>query len=87
MVRYVASQNTRIIRAEVTGLVVGITVRSNSGLTTWSADLDFNDYGNPSGKYWIRAENDQSPVPKWFAEKLKGEMAQRLNQGQVRFSS
>lgn len=85
MVDYVASQSPRVIRAEATGLVVEITVRSNSGLTTWSADLDFNDYGNPSGKYWIRTENDQSPVPKWFADMLQGEMVQRLNQGQVRF--
>lgn len=85
MVGYVASLNQRVVRAEVTGLVVEITVRSNSGLTTWSADLDFNDYGNPSGKYWIRTENDQSPVPKWFADKLAEQMVQRLNQGQVRF--
>ncbi|GGD76644.1 hypothetical protein [Microbacterium murale] len=85
MVGYVASQSPRVIRAEVTGLVVEITVRSNSGLTTWSADLDFNDYGNPSGKYWIRTENDQSPVPGWFADKLAEQMIQRLDQGQVRF--
>ena len=85
MVSYVASQSLRIVRAEVTGLVVEITVRSNSGLTTWSADLDFNDYGNPSGQYWIRTENEQSPVPEWFANKLAEQMVQRLNHGQVRF--
>lgn len=85
MVGYVASLSPRVIRAEARGLVVEITVRSNSGLTTWSADLDFNDYGNPSGKYWIRTENDQSPVPRWFAEKLAEQMTQRLKQGHVRF--
>jgi len=86
MVGYVSSQSPRIIRAAVTGLVVEITVRSNSGLTTWSAELDFNDYGNPSGSYWIRTENDQSPVPKWFADALREQMVQRLTQGQVHFS-
>lgn len=85
MVGYVASLSPRVVRAEVTGLVVEITVRSNSKLTTWTADLDFNDYGNPSGKYWIRSENDQSPVPKWFADTLAEQMVQRLAQGQVRF--
>lgn len=85
MVGYVASLSPRVIKAEVTGLVVQITVRSNSKLTTWAADLDFNDYGNPSGKYWIRTENDQSPVPKWFADTLAEQMTQRLEQGQVRF--
>lgn len=85
MVGYVASLNKRVIRREITGLVVTITVRSNTRLTTWTADLDFNDYGNPSGRYWIRTENDQSPVPTWFADMLAAQMTGRLEQGQVRF--
>lgn len=85
MVSYVASQSPRVLGAVATGLVVHITVRSNSKLTTWSAELDFNDYGNPSGKYWIRTENEQSPIPQWFADTLQREMVQRLSQGQVRF--
>ena len=86
MVARVASQTPRLAGTTIDGLVVEITIRSNSGLSTWSATLDFNDYGNPSGRYWIRTENDQSPVPEWFAKKLQGEMVGRLQQGGVQFS-
>lgn len=86
MTRYVASKTPRVINTDIEGLLVEITVQSNSGLTVWTAELDFNDYGNPSGRYWIRSDNEQSSIPKWFADMLRTEMVQRLDQGRVRFS-
>lgn len=86
MVRDVSSRNSRIITAAVDGLTIVITVRSNSGLTKWTAELDFNDYGNPSGRYWIRAENEQSPVPTWFGDSMQELMRQRLSKGSSQFT-
>ena len=47
-------------------------VRSNSGITTWSFCLDFNDYGKITGKYRIRYNhNSDSIIPQSYAEQLK----------------
>ncbi len=47
-------------------------VRSQSGLTTWSFCLDFNDYGKITGNYWVRYKNNSdSIIPQSYAEQLK----------------
>lgn len=74
-----AETTPRVIRAETNGLIVRIFVRSNSGLSIWSAELDFNDYGRPSGQYWINTENKQSPIPEFFASSLQHEILQRTS--------
>ncbi len=38
-------------------------VRSNSGITSWTFHLDFNDYGKCTGKCWIDSENNDSQIP------------------------
>ncbi|RXR23727.1 hypothetical protein EQW78_10950 [Oerskovia turbata] len=74
----VASRTPRVTKADVTGMTVGLVVRSNSGLTTWSAEIDFNDYGRLTGAYWLTSENDQSPIPTFFADALQDEIYQRV---------
>ncbi|MDT3344473.1 hypothetical protein [Microbacterium aquilitoris] len=69
----------RVVEASVAGLVVAITVRSSSGLTKWSAEIDLNDYGHLTGRYWIRSENSQSPIPQHFAHELTAEVERRRN--------
>ena len=78
LVDQLARTTPRVLSAKVDGQVVKIFVRSNSGLTTWSAELDFNDYGQLTGKYWIRTENNQSPIPAFFANALRDQIQQRI---------
>lgn len=75
----VARRTTRVVRAEVKGMTVDLVVRSNSGLTTWDAQVDFNDYGRLTGRYWLKSGNDQSPIPKFYADRLREEIARRIS--------
>ncbi|MCT1396642.1 hypothetical protein M4D51_13000 [Microbacterium sp. p3-SID338] len=77
MASNLAQKTPRVFGAVTDGLVVTIFVRSNSGLTTWSAELDFNDYGRATGRYWIRTENAQSPIPELIANSLRDQIVQR----------
>ena len=46
-------------------------VRAQSGLSTWSFTLDFNDFGKVTGRYWIRyLGNADSQIPRTYADKL-----------------
>ncbi|WP_424448556.1 hypothetical protein [Microbacterium arborescens] len=71
----------RVREVTVIGMNVKVEVRSVSGLTTWTAELDFNDYGKLTGRYWITSENSQSPIPEYIAKALRAEIEQRVGQG------
>ncbi len=73
-----AKRTPRIKDVAVSGMTVTLRVRSNSGLSTWGAEVDFNDYGHLTGTYWINTENSDSIVPKHFAEGLKEQIGSRL---------
>ena len=54
------------------------TVRTTSGINTWTFTLDFNDYGKVTGNYWVRyCENSDSQIPKSYAEQLKKAIIER----------
>lgn len=78
LVGEIAKTTPRLVDASVNGLVVFLEVRSNTGLTTWSAGIDFNDYGHLTGRYWLTTENDQSPIPKFFANAVQAEIRKRV---------
>lgn len=61
----------RLKEIYIDGPVVHGTVRSQSGLNTWSFRLDFNDYGHVTGKYWIYSDNDDSEIPRVLANKIQ----------------
>lgn len=77
IVRQIGQKTPRLISATADGLLVHIIVRSNSGLSLWSAELDFNDYGHATGQYWISTENKQSPIPEFFAKAIQEEVLRR----------
>ena len=58
--------------------VVRGLVQSNTGLSTWMFRIDYNDYGHITGKYWLRSENDDSPVPRVIAEKIRDSIGLKL---------
>ncbi|WP_146082399.1 MULTISPECIES: hypothetical protein [unclassified Rathayibacter] len=72
-----AKSAPRVHEVTVADMNVKIKVRSVSGLTKWTAELDFNDHGKLSGRYWIRSENDQSPIPEHIANALQAEIERR----------
>jgi hypothetical protein len=79
LVNEVARTTPRLTEAVATGLTVAIEVRSNSGLTSWRAVIDFHDFGRPTGQYWIHTENKQSPIPLYFAKEIQRELRQRFH--------
>lgn len=76
----VAEATPRVFRSTTTGVTVLIEVRSNSGLSTWTAEIDFNDYGRLTGNYWIQSSNTQSPIPEFFARAVQEEIWKRAGQ-------
>ena len=66
-----AKRTPRLTEVAVSGMTVTLQVRSNSGLSTWGAEVDFNDYGHLTGTYWINTDNSDSIVPEHFAKVLK----------------
>lgn len=78
LAEHVAKATPRVKQVTVAGLVVTILVSSTSGLSTWSAEIDFNDYGRPTGKYWITSENGQSQIPAFFADAVQRQLRERV---------
>lgn len=62
---------TRLIKTRVDGAIVYGTVRAQSGISEWEFRVDFNDYGHITGKYWLYSDNDDSNIPKHFADNIK----------------
>lgn len=52
-------------------MTVRLTIKSNSGLSVWDAEIDFNDYGHISGSYWLTSENPDSTVPDYFGDLMQ----------------
>ncbi len=74
----IAKKTPRLLDVSITGLVVFLEVRSNSGLTTWTASIDFNDFGHLTGRFWLNTDNTQSPIPKFLANAVQAEIQRRV---------
>ena len=61
----------RVSKFSIEGPVVQCIVRSQSGISEWSFTIDFNDYGNITGNYWITNENADSKIASIIAERIK----------------
>ena len=59
---------------EIDGPIVRCSVRSSSGISTWEFSLDFNDYGDITGKCWINSDNDESTIPSVFVDRIQEEL-------------
>ncbi|MFW7413472.1 hypothetical protein [Demequina sp. SO4-18] len=68
LVAVAADKVPRLESVDVNGLAVSLRIRSNSGVSRWAAEVDFNDYGKLTGRYWVKSENGQSPLPEFFAD-------------------
>lgn len=61
----------RIIGYSIKGPIINCKVLSQTGSTTWSFKIDFNDYGRLTGRYWLFNSNLDSTIPTNVAEKIK----------------
>lgn len=61
----------RVTEFTIDAPIIQGTVRSQSGISEWKFKIDFNDYGNVSGKYWIETDNSDSDIPSVIAERIK----------------
>ena len=76
---WIAKHTPRVIGVGTDGMAVLLKVTSNSGLSTWVVEVDFNDYGRLTGNYWIDSENDQSSIPEYFARAMEKEIRLRVS--------
>ena len=68
---------SRLKTVSIEGPVVSGKVRTVSGLSHWSFEIDFNDYGHLTGRYWLDTDNDESTIP----EVLAGRIASAIKAG------
>lgn len=66
----------RISSINVNGPIINGTVRSQSGISSWDFTIDFNDYGEITGQYWIFSDNEDSEIPKAIANMVKEHIEQ-----------
>lgn len=64
----------RVIDYSVNNTKIRGKVRSNSGITDWHFTIDFNDYGNITGRYWLESKNNDSKIPEVIAERIKSDI-------------
>lgn len=82
--REAAKRTPRVEDVVTTGMTVILNVRSNSGLSTWKAEIDFNDYGHLTGAYWLNSENSDSLIPKHFAEAVQAQLGTRVRKADAK---
>ncbi len=68
-------QIKRIKEIEINQALVNFEVYSNSRISTWMFTLDYNDYGNLSGKVRIYKENYDSDIP----TNISNRISKRIN--------
>ena len=61
----------RLVNYEIDGLILRGTVITQSGISKWNFEIDFNDYGHLTGNYWLKSENYDSKIPNVIAENIK----------------
>ena len=74
-----AKKIKRISSISISGTILHGTVQSQSGISTWAFQLDFNDFGHLTGKYWHCSENRDSDIPKSLGNQIEEEIKTRMN--------
>lgn len=79
LVHDTAKSIKRIKDISIVDSIVTCEVISQSGLSSWDFEVDFNDYGALTGKYWSESDNNDSDIPNQFAERLQVRIKQFSN--------
>lgn len=67
-----ACENVKdLTKYRISGTVVhGFSDRKKDN-TSWAFDLDFNDHGRITGRYWMYSENPHSKLPEWIGSLIQ----------------
>lgn len=79
MVRLSGKHIKRLRALHTDGPIIYGTVLSKSGISAWKFELDFNDYGHITGRYWISTDNNDSDIPTAIANNVKTYIEQNLS--------
>ena len=76
IVKKVSKRMSRRLNVDyVNSTIVAATFYSQSGQSKWSFEIDFNDYGDVTGKYWWLSKcYCESCIPENFAEQIQEEI-------------
>jgi len=74
-----AKRIKRIRKVTVEGLKVKAIFESQSGCSDWEINVDFNDWGHLTGKYWLSSDNYDSLIPTRFADLMAEEITERVS--------
>ena len=74
-----ARETVRVCSLDINDMTITIHVKSQSGLTTWDADIDYSDFGHLTGRYWLKTENNESLIPEHYAKALKDKIEQGIS--------
>lgn len=74
-----ATKHIRRLTVSIEGPIVYGAVRAQSGISTWGFKLDFNDFGDITGNWWLWTENHDSDIPKIVAEHISSEIVNFLD--------
>lgn len=63
------------------GTIIHGRIYSQSGISHWDFELDFNDFGEVTGQYWwiSTCNHCESIIPDSFADQVKEEIENRLS--------
>lgn len=80
MMAFRAANHIRRLNVVVDGPRIEGFVESQSGISTWTFQIDFNDYGHITGNWWITyRENIDSSIPNRFADLMENEIRKALH--------
>ena len=69
----------RLSVASIENAIINVEYYSQSGITKYQASIDFNDYGQITGEYWLSNENSKSNLPNSFADNLSEYFIEIIN--------
>ena len=87
IVSKVTKRIKRIKNVSITETVICGSVESQSGISTWSFLIDFNDYGHLTGKHWVTSDNEESNIPYRVGDMIEQEIKMILLEKGCQISS
>ena len=80
MVRKASKRIRRISEVSVDGPFIHCAVQSQTGISEWEFELDFNDYGHITGTFWCSSDNSDSNIPNRLGELIRDEINKCLSE-------
>lgn len=78
----IVTQTVKKIKRDITIQIeyatIYATVTSQSGISTWRFEIDFNDWGQLTGKYYLRSENEDSIIPENLAKSISQQIKDKM---------